>query len=530
MRDLSSFYRTFLILSVHHTFLILVAALAVPLLASNAARAQQASGQGMLLVTDWPDEATKRSGRFEILPFIDTLSIAYRYRELDDRPDLSIVLEWAAGDETIYQRRRASFAEIEGFPALVGLELEADVVSRGVRVARFSLIVDSMMVEPSPDIIRIDLPDLTWENVFVDTPGDVAREIFTSGFELRNATIFGAGFALFEEGRQVADTAVRKRAGAERRPPHVGPRRPRNVSIYRRPGHIDIAFDLFWLIGSGHRPIRIAHGSPRENVGRGSLGTGRGSRSGRGTADRSRGDRSGRADVGDRDRDEGVERERGAGAEHEGAGRERGEGVERGRGEGVDRENGEEPAGEKGEEAGRDGGRSTSKIPGFGKSKKDDDDDEKEDDNKLVPYAIAAVAAAGVLAAVGGTIGYYGNARYAPFGLTSGFVRDEGGLLLQVGVNEALIAGEGGPKRLMGRVLSFGDLLGSESIQPALGAGVLATSRDGAVEYQPSLSVGGVARHNMLLFYAGYDIMQGSPEFSLALDLRRIGMWGRKSR
>ena len=472
---------------------------------SGPAHAQQ--GHGLLLVENWPDEETRRTGRFEILPFVDTLSMAYRYREVERRPELSLVLEWKAAREAIYKGRRVSVEKIEGHPALVGLELSADVFSAGSRVAEFVLVVDSMIVEASPDIIRIDLPHLEWENVFVSTPADVARQIFSAGFELRNPTVISAGFALFDAGRQIADTAVKKRPAREGgRPPHVGPRRPRNVSIYRHPGFIDIGFDLFWLIGSGQRPVRIADDGPRENIGRGSLGGSRRSRSGRddGAVDRRRGGSSSPKHIG-------------AGEEDRPARGRRAGDAEGGREDTADAESGDESDRS-------DSGRSRSKFPGFGSG--DDDDEDDEDDPNLAPYAIAAVAAAGVLAAVGGTIGYYGSTRYAPLGVTSGIVRDEGGILLQVGVNEALLAGDDGPKRLMGRVLSFGNLFRSSAIQPAFGVGVLATSDAGAIKYEPSVSIGGVARHNVLLFYVGYDVQNG-PEFSLAFDLRQL--W-RKSR
>lgn len=538
--------------------------------ATEPARAQTPFGQGILLVTDWPDDEIKRNGGFDILPYIDTLSIAYRYRQVESRPDLSIVLEWTPGTHAIYHGKRLPLRDIDGYPAIVGLELSADVISGGRRVAEFSLSVDSMIVEASPDIIRIDLPDLVWQNIFVDTPGDVAREIFDAGFELRNATIISAGFALFESGRRLAETEVAKGEGqGGNRPPHVGPRRPRNVSIYRHPGHVDIGLDLFWLIGTRHRRIRLSDDGPRENVGRGKLSGDRRSRSdrGRGAVDR-RGGGSGNAGSGE-GRDV-VDRRRGAedtgggvldagrrgavdGSRSGAVGRDRGGAASPRNGEAASPERGEdvrtrsgrdghedvqtrgdrrgdEAAAEEGKTAERKGdeegkeGRARTGIPGLGKSSDDDDDD---DDDLLVPYAIAAVAAAGVFAVVGGTVGYYGNARYAPFGLTSGMVRNEGGLLLQVAVNEALIAGEGGPKRLMGRALSFGNIFGSEWVQPALGAGILATSSGGSIEYEPSISVGGVVRHNMILFYGGYDVVQGGPEFSLAVDLRRTGLWGK---
>jgi len=448
-----------------------------------ASAQETASGQGIMVVSDWPDKQTRETSRFDILPFIDSLSVAYRFRVLNGAPDLSMVLEWASTGEAIFNGERTSLSEIEGTPAIVGLELVADAVSAdGQRVAGFSLVVDSMIVEPSPDIIQIDLPDLNWENVFVDTPAERAREIFEAGFELRNPVIVSAGFAQLSGGEEMAADVVEEREKDRRRPPQVAPRRPRNVSVYRGPGVVDIGFDLFWLIGSGSRPIRVSDDGPRENIGRGSLGgrnRGRGDRADR--PDRSRGDAEGRSS--ERDSDAAAERDRSK-------------------------------------------GRSPLSWPGSSKS--DDDDDDDDDDDELVPYAVAAIAAAGALAVFGGTIGYYGSSRYAPIGLTSGFVGRDGGVLLQVAVNESLITDNAGPKRVMGRILGFGDLLHSPRIQPAIGGGVLLTSLGDEIEYDPSVSMGAVVRFDALLFYAGFDVMQNSPEFSVALNLRRLGLWGKK--
>lgn len=469
-----------------HLRLIVVASLLVltafPMLKPASAQ-EAASGQGIMVVSDWPDEQTRETSRFDILPFIDSLSVAYRYRVLDGRPDLSMVLEWASTGEGILNGERTSLSEMEGTPAIVGLELTADAVSAdGRRLAGFSLIVDSMIVEPSPDIIQIDLPDLEWENVFVNTPSGRAREIFDAGFELRNPVIVSAGFAQLSGGKALAADVVEEREEDSRRPPQVAPRRPRNVSVYRGPGVVDIGFDLFWLIGSGSRPIRISDDGPRENIGRGSLGGRNRSRGDRADKpDRSRGDSEGRS--AERDSDVAADRDRGKGR---------------------------------------------SPISWPGSSKSDDEDDDDDDDDELVPYAVAAVVAAGALAVFGGTIGYYGSSRFAPIGLTSGFVGRDGGVLLQVAVNESLIADDAGPKRLMGRILGFGDVLSSPRIQPAVGGGVLMTSRGGEIEYDPSISMGAVLRVDALLFYAGFDVVQNSPEFSLALNLRRLGLWGGK--
>jgi hypothetical protein len=131
------------------------------------------------------------------------------------------------------------------------------------------------------------------------------------------------------------------------------------------------------------------------------------------------------------------------------------------------------------------------------------------------------MAAAAVIGVAGGTLGYYGSSRHAPLGVTSGIVRRDGGVLLQVGINEALLLGESQPKKLLVKLLSFGNFFRS-GVQPALGGGVLATSESGRVSYEPSVSIGAVGQYRMMLFYGGYDFWQQGPEFSVALNFRGL--------
>lgn len=475
------------------------------------------AGHGMVVLSDWPDDPIRETSKFDILPFVDSLSLAYRYQVTEDRPELSIVMEWSAGTEVIYNGERMKMSELDGTPAIVGLDLTADVLSGGRFVAGFSLAVDSMIVEPSPDVIRIDLPELSWENVFVDTPASQAQEIFENGFELANPAIVSAGFALFDGSEAIAGNRVEPQDHPDRRGPGSDTRRPRNVSIYRHPGIIDIGFDLFWLIGPRERSVRGSGDRPRENLGRGSVGgtdRNRADRDLSGVADRSRG----RNSAGDDDASVGQDAE----SETSGRGTERSDADDQRRG---DSGNGNAEGGEAQGERERGGGRS---ILGLPRSDDSDDDDDDDDDDELIPYAVAAVAAAGILGVVGGTVGYYGSSRHAPIGLTSGYIGRDGGVLLQVAANEALLVDDAGPKRLMGRILGFGDLFGSPVVQPAVGAGALFTSDGGDVGYEPSASIGAVVRHNMLMFYGGFDVWQSSPEFSVAINFRALGLWSRK--
>jgi len=466
------------------------AVLALLLGSSAPSRAQSyEAGSGVTQLTNWPDSEARRVLRYDILPFIDTLTVRYEYGVEDGAPYMDFFIEWQPGTHAIYRGALLDFDEIPGDVKMAALDLRFGVFVDGQRSATLSLVVDSMVVGPSPDFVRVTLPDLTWENVFADATVEDATSIFQRGLELGDLEIAGAGFAVFDE----AEEAVTE----ERRGSRTS--YPRRVSIYRAPHFVDVFVDVSWLIG-GHNRYRWPNlDDPRGSMGRGDAG--------RTTDSRRRGSR----DSGER---KAVDRDARDGTDTRDAGRTRSSERDNRDSDGKADEDRSSERDNSRAGAREDGG---FRLPG--KSKGDDDDE--DDDDKLVPYAIAAGAAAGVLAIAGGTIGYYGSPGETPIGLTSGFVGRDGGLLLQVAVNEALLMDEPRPKELKAKLLSFGNFFRS-SIQPALGAGVLTTLEDGEIDYEPSISVGAVGTYKMLLFYGGFDVVQLGPEFGIALNFRSL--------
>lgn len=461
--------------------LCLLAGLTVPQQASSQAFQK---GSGVLYATDWPDRTAREELRFDVLPFVDTLAVSYEYQVREGMPVLAFFVDWVPGDWAMYRGVRTPYEEVPGEVRLAGLDLRMGVQTKSGKAANLSLVVDSMVVGPRPDFVEVSLPDLTWDNVFVDATDEEAKAIFLNGFELVDLEVAGAAFALFDEDGDDTSATARKSRRSQ----------PQRVSIYRAPRYVDVFVDVSWLIGGFSSRPSILPDNPRGDMGRGDQGR---------VADARRGSRRSGDDEDRRSETRG----------------ERDDSREEGSSE--TRDGGRSDARDERSSGSREGG--VFRLPA-----RDDDDEDDDDDRELVPYAIAAAATAGILAAVGGTIGYYGNSRYTPLGLTSGFVGRDGGLLLQAGVNEALLLGEPKPKRLMVKLLSFGNFLNS-GLQPALGAGVLATSEGDGIEYEPSVSIGAVGSYRMLLVYGGYDVMHSGPEFSIALNLREFG-WGRSNR
>lgn len=159
-------------------------------------------------------------------------------------------------------------------------------------------------------------------------------------------------------------------------------------------------------------------------------------------------------------------------------------------------------------------------ILGNTRNKKKKDDDDEEDEDELLPAAIAGVAAVAIVAVAGGTVGYYGNSKYAPIGLTAGYVQPDGGVLLHVGVNSAVIErSETDTEYFLGKVTSFYNLFNSP-VQPSISLGVIAAEDNGDFEYDFSASAGLVGNFNQFVLMGGYDFLSGGVDFGFAVNFK----------
>ena len=380
--------------------------------------AAQDTGSGVVRLHEWAPEYE----HVETVPsdvLIDSLTLGYGYRQLDDRPYMAFALEWQPS---------AGYAPDSSI--IVSMTVSADVHAEGRPVTRLFLPIDSLMLAAYPDLARLEYVDVQWEDLFEATDEETARQYFKQGFTLENLEILQIQFEPeLEQPVLVADEPELRRGGSGR--------------VIRTGGGIWIDIPIY-----REPPYR-----PRA----GSTGAGR--------AEQPRGDNVGRGETRDRGEDRTNEGER----------------------------------------------RSDTK-------KKDSEDEEEDDDAELLPAALVGAAAIAAVAVAGGTVGYYGNMRHTPIGLMAGYVQDEGGVLLQAAINEAVING-GGPERGLARVISFYDLFNAP-IQPALGLGLLVDEPTGAFEYEFSMSVGLVARAGPMLFLGGYDVMTGGGDFGVAYNFR----------
>lgn len=151
-----------------------------------------------------------------------------------------------------------------------------------------------------------------------------------------------------------------------------------------------------------------------------------------------------------------------------------------------------------------------------GEQKSSSDDDDDEDETSLRLPALGAVAAVGLLAYAGGTVGLYGRGD-TPIGLAAGYTHPRGGVQFHAAVNGAVIEGAPGQKLTL-KALGFYDVFSSH-VQPAVGLGLqVDPQREGDVV--PSMSLGLAGNFGRIVAFAGVDVLQVTPEIGLAYNFR----------
>jgi hypothetical protein len=253
--------------------LLLALLVALPSLAQTSLAQQRPGAEGVLHLSDWPNSSLERSGlteiqiartlgRFDLLPYIDTLTVGYRYEAAGDEPVLTLAIEWEPGQYGILDGRRIAYERMPDSLLLTALTIEADVFSDGERVTEAVFRFDSLALASSPDLVQLTPASLSWADLFARTPARAARSIFDRGFELRNLEIVSASFSSYDGDRdeRIAGTYRTERRTPDRRTVYDG---------HRVTG---ILIDLGWLFPP---PVWLPdhdedrHGSPRgESMGR----------------------------------------------------------------------------------------------------------------------------------------------------------------------------------------------------------------------------------------------------------------------
>uniref|UniRef100_A0A7V2B094 Uncharacterized protein n=1 Tax=Rhodothermus marinus TaxID=29549 RepID=A0A7V2B094_RHOMR len=400
----------------------------------------QPAQEGVLRVVNWPASEAELArifardpgvwGQVEVLPFLDTLLLGYRYLVRGDSVYAAFSLAWHPGLWGLYKGRRVLRAQLPEEIWLERLEVCLGFSVQGRSVACWPVRFDSLALGPWPEVFTSATHAFSVEEVLGAQGRDSLQAWLQAGLQLDTLLLEGLSFSASGKGQATWTT----------------------VRTYPEPPFVEV--------GEGDIVVVVLEGAGKRSVVRG-----RSQRTGRSRAVR---------------------------------------------GEKV-----------RGQQPGRetDSRRGQGLIP-KGKSQKDDEKDQKE--ATLLPAALAGIAAVGLVAVAGGGIGYAGNLKQAPIGLTSGVVRSTWGMLLEVSCNAAVLKrSRTEPERLNVRLLVF---KGRRSDRWQLGGalGVRWEERGGRYAAYPVLVPALVWRADPLLLIGGVDVVGGGVELSFVLNLRRL--------
>lgn len=190
--------------------------------------------------------------QFDVLPFIDHLTLGYRLRDGGALPDVQLALSWVPGREAVVSGQLGSYARLPEGIALVAFELRADVVLDGEVRGEFVVQVDSARLQARDTLFFA--PQATWEELFSERSAEEARDLVRQGAQLERLRLVRAAFAVYDT------------VGSNRRLST----RPRGT-VYRDESYTYSEWDLYWLFGSnssyrtGSGYARGATGSSRSS-------------------------------------------------------------------------------------------------------------------------------------------------------------------------------------------------------------------------------------------------------------------------
>ncbi|SHK56530.1 hypothetical protein [Rhodothermus profundi] len=389
--------------------------------------------QGTLQILHWPaseEELRQVMGeeggpwlRVEVLPFLDSLVLGYRYEVVGDTVHATFTLAWYPATWGLYRGRRVLWDQMPGEVQLQAMHVRIRFAVQGRPVAAWPLRFDSLALGPWPEVFASDTYSFPAQEVFGWVPSDSLAAWLAAGMAPDSLMLEWIAFTGQEAGGVQAQSMVR---------------------VYPEPPFIEVILDSEMVMRQGASKRATVEGRPRQ--------TGR-------SAERSR-----------------VRREGG----------------------------------------GRSSGR------GWFRGKADDAEEEEEEHETLLPAALVGVAVVAMVAVAGGGLGYAGNLKRTPIGVTGGVLRTGWGMLWQVSMNKAVLdRSRTRPEELAVRLLGFAGWL-APRVQPALAVGMRWQEHRGNRRAFPVVVAGLVWRADPVVLMGGTDLVGGGLEVSVVLNLRQL--------
>jgi hypothetical protein len=138
--------------------------------------------KGTTWIKDWPENPSSRRqdesappldySRYDFLPFIDSLAIQYLFSlssAASSVVSMHFAISWSAGLVGIVDGQKVGSGNIPPGFVIESIDLLMDVLVGDDSVAEFFLPLDTIGLGPSPSMTFVDIKDVSWSSVFMDT-------------------------------------------------------------------------------------------------------------------------------------------------------------------------------------------------------------------------------------------------------------------------------------------------------------------------------------------------------------------------
>jgi len=140
-----------------------------------------------------PDEASA----YELLPFLDDLTLDYSYYRLSDgEPRLELVLEWTEGNRGVRDGRIVARRQMPDDVILDELDLVATIVVEDTEVGELVMAYTALALGASPDTRWHVASPEHWATLFPNLSEETIALLFDRGFTLEDLRIEHIAFAV----------------------------------------------------------------------------------------------------------------------------------------------------------------------------------------------------------------------------------------------------------------------------------------------------------------------------------------------
>ncbi|MEM6645417.1 MAG: hypothetical protein AAF730_04115 [Bacteroidota bacterium] len=147
----------------------------------------------------WIDtaSASDEAEAYALLPFLDDLTLEYRYYHLSDgEPRLELVLAWVAGNRGVRDGQIVAQRQLPDGVILNDLDLAATIVVDDTEVGDLVLDYTALALGPAPETRwHVALPE-HWATLFPALSDEAIALLFERGFTLENLRIAHIAFAV----------------------------------------------------------------------------------------------------------------------------------------------------------------------------------------------------------------------------------------------------------------------------------------------------------------------------------------------